>query len=167
MLTKERYVLQNFPLFLDPAAVSLEIQVARPGSETRPEWCQLHRVQVRSEMFPFALRSCMVHFFGMEPRAEDCPFLLAYDAVGVLRYRIDKEDDEFTAYALPEELNGRAVLKPSVRVTFDTPDDAQRFLALIESLQAGLALPSNWSHTLQQVLRHGSEARFTTVAQKP
>lgn len=172
--TRERYVLTDFPLVADPAAPSLEVSMAlckvlpdgtteRPGPT--PTWRQLPRVRVRHDTFPFALDSRMVHFFGVSQQAAECPFLLAYDAAGVLRFRIDREAGEFTAYEVPEEVNGRPELKPSVRVTFDDFEDAQAFLTLVEKLRAGVR-PAD-ADSLSRVLERSFSARFATVAQRP
>lgn len=107
----------------------------------------------------------MVHLFGPSARPEACPFLLAYDAAGVLRYRIDREDGELVPYEVPEEMNGRPVLKPSVRVTFDDFEDAQRFMTLVEKVRAGERLAD--PDSLLRALERSFVARFTTVAQKP
>ncbi len=119
--TQERYVLQNCPLVVDPAAASLEVKASLQRAGVAPT-ADLQRVQVRHDTFGFGLDSSMVHFFGPAARADDCPFLLAYDATGRLRHRIDKEGAEFVASRLPEETNGRPVAKPSVRLTFDDLD---------------------------------------------
>lgn len=173
---KERYVLRSFPLVVDPVALSLEVQTSlckvladgqteRPGP--KPSWRQLQRVSVKHDTFPFALDSSMVHIFGLELRVEDCPFLLVYDAAGVLRYRIDKEDREFVPYRIPEELNGKRVIKPSVRVTFDDPADAQTYLSLVESVRAGGDNHPEVCDFIRQVIQRSAGVVFTSVAQKP
>lgn len=175
MDTREKYFIQNFPMFIDPVSQSLEVQVAlhriRSNGQieqlTEKKWTQLHRVQVRHDTFPFSLNNDMVHFFGMAPRAEDCPFLMVYDAVGVFRYRIDKDDGEFVPYLVPEEINGRFVVRPSVRVTFDCQEDAQQYLALVEILRDGGDLRPEGFEFLRQIIQRSVEARFTSVARKP
>lgn len=173
---KQRYVLHHFPLVVDPVTASLEVQLAlcavlpdgrteRPGP--RPVWRQLQRVQVTHASFPFSLNSRMVHFFGMNSKVEDCSFLLAYDSTGTLRYRINREEDEFVAYELSEELNGRPVIKPSIRLTFDDVESAQRFLNLVETLRSGGNIHPEGCDSLKQVIQSSRDVYFTSVAQKP
>lgn len=157
---RDRYVIHRFPLVVDPAAVSLEVQLAVGGRG--PAWRQLQRVQVRHDTFPFGHDPRMVHFFGPEAVAADCPFLLAYDAAGTLRFRIDRQDGEFVAAPLPEEVNGRAVVGPSVRVTFGDPADAAAFLALVEAFRDGRDDPG--ADPLGRVAARATGASFTHAA---
>lgn len=173
--TRERYVLHNFPILVDPVAASLEVQLAlcrvAPGGGIEqpapaPVWRQLRRVRVQHDTFPFTLTSRMIHFFGLEDRAADCTFLLAYDSAGVLRYRIDKEEGEFVAHQVPEEINARPVIRHSVRVTFDDPDDAQRFAAMTDMARGGTLRPEGVAF-LAELAGRSRETFHTLVARKP
>ncbi len=170
--TQERYVLQNCPLVVDPAAASLEVKASlqragvAPTADRQAGWLQLQRVQVRHDTFGFGLDSSMVHFFGPAARADDCPFLLAYDATGRLRHRIDKEGAEFVASRLPEETNGRPVAKPSVRLTFDDLDHAQLFLGIVDVIRGGGPVPLAAGDFVRDLIGRASDVVFTHVAKK-
>ncbi len=84
----------------------------------------------------------------------------------MLRYRIDREDGEHVASEVPEEVNGRPVLKPSVRVVFDDFEDAQRFIGVAEAVRSGAASAADVG-LMVAALRRSFHVRLTTVAQKP
>lgn len=165
MTDADRYILSRFPVLTDPLAVALEVQGAFGREAPKPS--QLHRVSVGHDTFPFTLTNRMIHFFGLEPAAEDCPFLLVYDAAGTLRYRFDKEDGEFVAKEVPAEIVGGPVIRPSVRVTFDSVEDAKLCAGLCESAARGDGYEPEAGRTLFALLAKSREARLTAVATAP
>ncbi len=172
--TKERYVLQKFPIVVDPLVQSLEVLTTKCviGAEGRPEpvaspvWKQLQRVRVSHDTFPFSIPSSMVTFFGPESRPSLCPYMLVYDAAGVLRFRIENHDREFVAHQLPEEINGRVALLPSVRISFSDIARAKQFLAVVEGLQDGQALDTPTLDFLGRLLKASQDAIIATVGKE-
>lgn len=172
---QERYVLQKFPLLIDPSASSLEVQVSlRPvnpdgvtGPSVRPAaWTQLGRVRLRHDTLPFSLSTRNVHFFGLSSDPHDCPFMLVYDATGVLRLRVDRlASGEFIPFELPAEVSGLAVTRPSVRLTFDDPADAQAFLDLVRGSKVSPPDP-DWAEALALLASRCREVAHTHVASR-
>jgi hypothetical protein len=159
MLVTKRYTLVRFPVVVDPVVQVLEVELVElqydaAGVATRSSrhWKPLQRLRVSAGTFPFSIDNSMIHFFGLEAKVEHCPFLLIYDALGVLRYKVDRTDDgDYETKRIPEELNGAAVVSPSVRLSFKDMDDANRFLALVQARQEGGA-PDEGEETLLSVL---------------
>lgn len=134
------YLLDDFPLALDPACHFLEVRcrVEPPAGESRRLWMTLNRLRVTTDTFPFRLDLSAVHYFGTHEDPLRCLFILVYDQSGFLRYRLTRDaDGEWGAVQVPEERTGRPVLKPSVRLTFETLEQAQLFLRLAECLRQG------------------------------
>lgn len=129
-------LLKNFPVAIEPGADILEVQLepdtVTPGAKNAGSWRHLHRLAVTPDTFPFPVDALSVHFFGPVEEPEDCSFVLIYDANGVWRYIAtrDTESSPWEHTPVPEEVVGRAIKLPSVRLVFDDPDDAQAVLAL-------------------------------------
>lgn len=160
MLDTRRCRLLRFPLHVDPVVSGLEVLLQADG---RPAWRQCGRVRPRPEAFNFTPDSRMVHFFGLHPKAEDCPFLLVYDATGVLRFRLDAGRDGFEAQELAEEANGRPAVHPSVRLVFDDDPAADRFAAAAEDLVAGRKTEAEVAGVLARSLAALREVRRAPV----
>lgn len=133
-------LLKNFPVVIEPGASLLEVQFepegAKPGARGSATWRHLHRLEVGPETFPFPVDALSVHFFGPVEDPQDCPFVLVYDANGVWRYIATRatEESPWEHTAVPEEVVGRAIKLPSVRLVFDDPDDAKVVLALCQQM---------------------------------
>ena len=174
--TKGRYLLRNFPIVLDPLANVLEVQASfvatdeQGRAEVNPEelkWVQLRKLQVRHDTFSFSLNSSMIHFFGMNVQPERCPFILVYDGVGILRYRLDgTEDGDFEQYPIPAEINGEVILKPTVRISFDNLDDAARYASIIHEMQSGRPIARSEFDRLVQIITEADKPTMATVAKK-
>lgn len=160
-----RYSLHRFPLMIDPITASLEVLLQAGGE---PVWRQLGRVRPRPETLCFTPDGRMVHFFGPHPKAEDCPFLLVYDATGVLRFLLDAGPDGFEVQELAEEANGRPVpcpsVYPSVRLVFDDAQAAERLAAAADDLAAGRLTEAETASVLARSLSALREVRRAPVA---
>lgn len=139
--------LKNFPVAIEPGVAALEARLEpRPGAtEGGAGHTVLHRLEVGPETFPFEIDALSVHFFGPAEDPEDCPFVLIYDANGVWRYIATRAsaDAPWDRTEVPEEVVGRAIRLPSVRLVFDDPEDARTVLALCKRAVAegGLTPP--------------------------
>lgn len=126
--------LKNFPVAIEPGVAVLEAKLEPvPGaSQSGAGHTVLYRLDVGPETFPFEIDALSVHFFGPAEDPQDCPFVLIYDANGVWRYIATRaaEDSPWEHTPVPEEVVGRAIKLPSVRLVFDDPEDAMTVLAL-------------------------------------
>lgn len=129
--TRKKYVLTRFPIVIDAVVSSLEVCLREDDAE---RWVQLHRLRIAADSFSLTTDNSMIHFFGPETDPRECPFVLVYDSSGVLRYRIDQTSPgDHEAFKIPEELNGHAVIAPSVRITFENMEAAEKYYSLIHS----------------------------------
>lgn len=139
MTKKPGLILRHFPLVIDPSEVLLEVMVRRDDEHNTPYWTMLHRLEALAESFDFARTTAMVHFFGDAATVVDSSIVLIYDASGFLRFRTDR--DEMGLWKDPdrlsEELTGRPLLKPSLRLVFDDPVSAKECLLLLRSIHEG------------------------------
>ncbi len=157
------YNVSQFPVVIDPLAGGLEVRVAGPGAAPAV-WTQLVRSTPAHDSLPFGRGTDMAHFFGPSTVFDECPFLLVYDATGYLRYKLDREDGEFVARSVPEEVTGRRTLKPSVRLTFESEADASAFATVIHGVRSGNPLTPEECQILAEVLHNGEEVRLAAVA---
>lgn len=140
MITKQPgLILKRFPLVIDPGESLLEVLARREDSEDCSCWMTLYRLEALADSFDFSRTTAMVHFFGDAPSVVDSSLALIYDATGFLRFRVDrdalgfwKDPDRFS-----EELVGKPVLKPSLRLVFDDPGSARECLRLLRSVHEG------------------------------
>lgn len=165
MKTADCYILHRFPTLVDPLSSAVEVHVQTGDGPPAPT--QLHRVVVEHDTFPFTLTSRTTHFFGPEPRPEDCPFLLAYDPAGRLRARFDQAAGDWVQRDLPAEAVGGPVVRPSVRLTFESLRDAEAFLSLVNDMRAAAPPSAAADRTLRELSRGVREAHLIPVATAP
>lgn len=145
MKTKSQLGLSGLPVCIDPLCNLLEVKAREmlpDGSAPDPRtlrWVQLHRLFPDPEEYAFPASSGMVHFFGDGPCLSACSTLLAYDATGFLRARIDRDGDGFWGdpAAYPEEVTGRPCRRPSVRLVFGESSHAREFNAIVRMIREG------------------------------
>jgi hypothetical protein len=133
--------LKNFPVTIEPGVAVLEakLEPAPGASQSGAGHAVLYRLDVGPETFPFEIDALSIHFFGPHEDPADCPFVLIYDANGVWRYIATRNtpDSVWEVTQVPEEVVGRAVKLPSVRLVFDDPEDARVVLAICKRAAAG------------------------------
>lgn len=127
----------DFPMLIDPVSSSLEI-LRRDADEVR--WVRLQKLELTRVMLPPAMNNRAVHFFAEHTNLDDCDFVAVYDAGGVARFFMyrTEDSDQWTIDAVPEEMNGRIVYKPSVRFTFDDEEDCLEFSRLADEIRQRL-----------------------------
>jgi len=106
-------------------------------------WTQLYRVSANM-MRGLPAKETAYHFFGDQRAFAHCTFFVCYDESGILDSVIiqDPKDRHFHLTELPEELTGRAVKLPSVRLVFRNEQERENFLRnLPQAAQDVLAEP--------------------------
>lgn len=126
------YRLREFPLVVEPTVLSLELCSARTGSDEVAATARVfHRLPVEVVRAGAAveLPPWLAHYFGDATTIADCHTVLGYDSRGVLTVVLHRADDgPFVKDDIPEEVNGRVAVKPSVRLVFETQAQRNQFL---------------------------------------
>ena len=140
--------IRDYPLFIEPTVERLEGRAAvqqaqRLESEDGLRWTVLYRIASRRVSLSAHIPDGVCHFFGDNDVFSLCSILLGYDCAGRLLYlfTVDKRK-EWTAQALPEEMTGKAICYPSVRLVFHDREARDKFL---DDVQAGKGGPAGFA----------------------
>jgi hypothetical protein len=143
---KRAWVLQAFPVVIDPATAAIEVQAdidPPTGGWVAPQaltWRMLQRVQPREDAFAFPILNFAPNLYGLDQEIETCPFLLAYTTLGVLYSLLYKDDGEWVQTEFGEEITGQLSAHTSVRVFFPRGEDSKLFLDALEQARRSVML---------------------------
>lgn len=176
----QRFGLKSYPKVVDPASNVLEVQYkVSEDPDTRPDmtadsWHAFHRlnpVKV-AELLPFDLPEAN-NFFGPEEEPGKCIVILAYNAMGVLRYLVTKDKEmDWMWEDFPEEFSGAAVNLPSLRLVFENESKLNAFCMTINALNIsvlrdGKARPDLLKNVVELLLTMPQAPRRVLVRQLP
>lgn len=155
-----QFLVKSFPVVIDPLSGCLEIEM-RVSDECSSDGFgpakhfRLQRLAVRHDTLPMFSDTSAVHFFGLHAEAERCPFILAYDSSGVIRKRLNwsPQDKTFEVFSIPEEVNGRAVIRSGVRVLFRNSQEASTYYDIVRLAQEGRSCPEHGEVLLKLLSR--------------
>lgn len=114
----QQYQISDYPLCIEPTAEILEIA---QGSSNKT-WAPLYRVPTPTVLTRLCgVPSGLSHFFGKSKELSENPFLLGYTSGGRLSHVLRQErEQQWDAHCIPIEATGAPVVKPSVRLVFQT-----------------------------------------------
>lgn len=149
-------LLSNFPTVIEPVVEVLEVVLRPEGTPTAAVWVQLYRLADAPAALAAPGAGGMLYFGPNPADVERNPFVLAYDADGVLKYLLMKESPEHPWVVVPG-VQGDPT--GAVGVVFDDPDRAVQAADLLRRLAspAGLSETDCWN--LIRVLRQAAAVR--------
>lgn len=131
-------VLANYPLVIDPAAMVLEAKVGVSADPAGDRWVPLHRVSAEAVRgLVDGVPAGVVHFFGKNTEACKNNVLLCYDVGGRISHVMYRSADEWVMTTLPDEVTGKFVKLPSVRLVFSDERSRSALLYYIERVLNG------------------------------
>ena len=126
--------IRDYPLFIEPTVERLEGRAAvkqpqRLESEDGLKWTVLYRIPSSHVSLSAHIPDGVSHFFGDDHIFSLCAILLGYDCSGRLTHLFMRDEaNDWDVQALPEEMTGKAILYPSVRLVFHDREARDKFL---------------------------------------
>ena len=132
-MTETGFCIRDYPLVIEPTVQVLEGRAGRyhgapPDMDSSGTWTTLYRVPLAPAVRQLALPSNIGHLFGDKPAFDDCQVILGYDSGGGLSHLCLRHARGWDCQELAEELTGKAVAHPSLRLVFRNAVARRRFL---------------------------------------
>ncbi len=129
-----QFNLSDYPLVIEPTAEILEVT----GGVDALNWTQLHRIPTHVVWVRlFGITSGLTHFFGPSADMDANPIILGYTTGGRLHKILRRDGQEWDAVDIPLEALGNPVIKPSLRLVFETERARASFLFYVSSIRNG------------------------------
>lgn len=134
-------VLANYPLVIDPATTVLEAKVGESADPAGDRWAPLYRVSAEAVRSLVSVRAGIpagiVHFFGKNAEVLENDAMLCYDAGGRISHVMYRSASGWSVTTVPDDVTGKLVKLPSVRLVFEDERARVSFLYYIERVLNG------------------------------
>lgn len=131
-------VLANYPLVIDPAAMVLEAKVGVSADPAGDRWVPLCRVSAEAVRgLVDGIPDGVAHFFGISTEACNNDVMLCYTVGGCISHVMYRSADEWAMTMVPDDVTGRFVSRPSVRLVFSDERSRSALLYYIERVLNG------------------------------
>lgn len=131
-------VLANYPSVIDPAITVLETKAGESDDSEGDRWVTLCRVSAEAVHDLVAgIPIGVVHFFGISAEASHNDVLLCYDTGGRISHVMYRSDDKWAMTTVPDDVAGKFVSLPAVRLVFSDERARSAFLYYIERVLNG------------------------------
>jgi hypothetical protein len=128
----------DVPIVVEPGVNVIEAGVAVNDSAGERQFpVQLFRLAIDKKIakrLPFVPSTTTPHVFSPVSEVRDSPMLLVYDHMGRLAMLYKRRKNSWDRYELFDEVVGRSVVSPSVRLRFNSEKTRTQFLHLASQL---------------------------------
>ena len=128
----QQLTLGDYPVVIEPTAEFLEAKVGlRPTDDPQhgvPPRAVLVRVPTLDVLLQAQVPNGVVHFFGTSAVLADNDIVIGYATHGLFSVLLVREETEWVTHPVPPEVNGQAVVLPSVRLTFKDQNARSAFV---------------------------------------
>lgn len=165
--------LRNVPIAVEPGvnAIEVEMKIGSKKIGERRVWFTFERITPDTDTvgdLPFVATTLHPHIFSFHADPKKSPFILLYDTfgrLGVVYVRDQRHKASWERQAVAEEIKGQTVTCFSVRYSFTSAKERNRFMNLMEQLAA----QSNSGQPIDQVAAQEvaailARSRLTPVA---
>lgn len=133
-MSTELFTLGDYPLVIEPTCQVLE---ALGGSAASDDLLRLERLDTEQIHRAFVLPNSLVHFFGDHGTLEQAKHILCYTSAGRLSHFLARPGAEWELTALPAEITGTSILRPSARLVFKDARARAVFLHYLTQVHEG------------------------------
>jgi len=128
--------LGDYPVVIEPTVEFIEAKAGlSPADDPQhgaPPRAVLVRVATLDVLLQAQVPNGVVHFFGTSPVLAENDIVLGYETSGLFVVLLVRDEGEWTTHRVPPEINGQAVTKPSLRLTFKDQNARSAMLIYLE-----------------------------------